>query len=183
VTGSWRCCWLGENRFPDVSLTASDAENRQVRFELCGALCSAAEDGGEVVDHMTLQYCNWSACASSHTTSTVITVKSHAATSWRSPRPSEQGLPNAKPHSTGSRALHSCCRCGEGGLSVEQQRELTAAAAAKADAAAAAASAGAGDVAAAAATAAAVRIRPLGCDRRGAVYYDLGCARLLAGEA
>lgn len=28
---------------------------------------------------------------------------------------------------------------------------------------------------------AAERTRPLGCDRNGAVYYDLGCAQLLAG--
>jgi hypothetical protein len=98
------------------------------------------------------------------------------------PKPHRADPASAKLHSFGSQALHPCCRCGEGGLSVEQQRELTAAAAAKADAAAAAASAGAGDAAAAAATAAAVRIRPLGCDRRGAAYYDLGCAHLLAGD-
>ncbi len=75
------------------------------------------------------------------------------------------------------------CRCGEAGLTAEQQRELTAAAAAKADAAAAAAGAVTADAAAAAAGAAAVRAVPLGCDRSGALYWDLHCAKLLTGAS
>jgi len=89
--------------------------------------------------------------------------------------------PCANPKPDREDAILHACRCGKGGLTVEQQRELTAAAAVKADAAAAAAGAGAAAAAATAAGAAALRAAPLGRDRGGGLYWDLPCSELLAG--